>query len=132
MKRMPILLVSSFCMAFLNLHAQMGANWFNKPAIAEVVNPVVGKGGQYQITVAGQNAGNPEVQEFTVVGKESVDGKDGFWLEMTHQGKADSGTGYAKVLFTKDISSFTRLSCNSQASKPWPCPFNRGTRPNLA
>jgi len=111
MKQTRILLVALFSVGFSNLaHAQMGqmaANWFSKPTIGEVVNPVVGKGGQYQITASGQNA--PEVQEFTVVGKESVDGKDGFWLEMMHQGKTDASTGYAKILFTKDDFQFHKI-----------------------
>ena len=129
MKRMPVLLVSSFCMVFSNLaQAQIGANWFNKPAIAEVVNPVVGKGGQYQITVAGQNAANPEFQEFTVVGKEPVDGKDGFWLEIAHQGKTDSATGYAKVLFTKDDFQFHKIVVQQQGQQAMAMPFQPGDK----
>ena len=112
-------------MGFTNLAfaqiGQIGANWFSKPSIAEVVNPVVGKGGQYQITVSGQNA--PEVQEFTVVGKESVDGKDGFWLEISHQGKMDSATGYAKVLFTKDDFQFHKIVVQQPGKQAMAMPF---------
>jgi hypothetical protein len=129
MKRIAVLLLLLICMAFSKpASAQIGANWFSKPTIGEVVNPVVGKGGQYQITVSGQKAANPELQEFTVVGKESVDGKDGFWLEIARLGQTDSGTGYAKVLFTKDDFQFHKIVVQQPGKQAMAMPFQQGDK----
>jgi hypothetical protein len=125
MKRISILLVATFCMGFSNpAKAQMGANWFSKPAIAEVVNPVVGKGAQYQTTSRDQDNAKPEVQEMTVVGKESVEGKEGFWLEMAHQDRNQSGMGYAKILFTKDDFQFHRMIVQQPGQQAIEMPFH--------
>src|SRR4029077_16816593 len=88
--------------------AQMGSNWFNKPAIAEVIHPVVGQGGQYQTTRPGQEHATTDLQEITIVGKESVDGKEGFWMEISHRDKNQSEMTYAKMLFTKEDFQFHR------------------------
>ncbi len=103
MKRTHILSLAAVCFGLLYpaAHAQMGANWFNKPAIAEAVNPVVGKGAQYQTTNRNQNSGKPEIQEITVVGKDSFEGKEAFWLEFTHHADAQSLV-YMKILMTRD------------------------------
>ncbi len=45
-----------------------------------VFNPVVGSGAAYEMTSADGRKSNIE---FAVVGKESVDGKDGYWMEWT-------------------------------------------------
>ncbi len=124
MKRIRILFVAAICLGLSNsAKAQMGANWFNKPAIAEVVNPVVGKGGQYQVTREDQAGTKPQMQEFTVVGKESVDGKDGFWLEIAHQEKNETARGYAKVLFTKDDFQFHRMIMQQPGQQAMEMPF---------
>ena len=47
---------------------------------AEIFNPVVGSGGQYEVTT---EKGDKMVMEIAIVGKDSVDGKDGYWFEMT-------------------------------------------------
>ena len=57
--------------------AQMGMH--AGPAMRGIFNPVVGSGGQYEMTRTGAKT----VMEIAVVGKESVDGKDGYWFEMT-------------------------------------------------
>ena len=48
-----------------------------------ILNPVVGSGGQYEVTT---EKGAKMVMEIAIVGKESVDGKDGYWFEMTISG----------------------------------------------
>lgn len=45
-----------------------------------VFNPVVGAGAEYEMK--GDNGKNTTI-EFAIVGKESVDGQDGYWLEFT-------------------------------------------------
>jgi hypothetical protein len=56
--------------------AQMGMH--AGPAMRGIFNPVVGSGGEYEMTT---DKGKT-VMEISVVGKESVDGKDGYWFEM--------------------------------------------------
>jgi hypothetical protein len=125
MKRMQALVITVLCLGFSTAaHAQMGSNWFNKPAIAEVVNPVVGKGGQYLVTRRDQADVKPEMQEFTVVGKESVEGKEGFWMEIARQDKNQSGMTYAKMLFTKDDFQFHRMVVQQPGQQAMEMPFH--------
>jgi hypothetical protein len=58
--------------------AQMGMH--AGPAMRGIFNPVVGSGGEYEMTT---DQGTKTMMEIAVVGKESVDGKDGYWFEMT-------------------------------------------------
>jgi len=58
--------------------AQMGMHV--APAMRGIFNPVVGSGGEYEMTTA---QGTKMVMEIAIVGKESVAGKDGYWFEMT-------------------------------------------------
>jgi hypothetical protein len=65
-------MLPSFAGAQMGMHAG--------PAMRGIFNPVVGSGGQYEMTTEN---GAKTVMEIAVVGKESVDGKDGYWFEMT-------------------------------------------------
>jgi hypothetical protein len=58
--------------------AQMGMHV--APAMRGIFNPVVGSGGEYEMTA---EKGTKMVMEIAIVGEESVAGKDGFWFEMT-------------------------------------------------
>jgi len=58
--------------------AQMGMHV--APAMRGIFNPVVGSGGEYEMTA---EKGTKMVMEIAIVGKESVAGKDGYWFEMT-------------------------------------------------
>lgn len=59
--------------------AQMGGV-IGRPQPRGLFNPVVGCGAQYEIQGNGRDK---MVMEIDVVGKESVDGKDGYWIEST-------------------------------------------------
>lgn len=50
------------------------------PSWRGVWNPVVGAGGTYEVT---KKDGTKTTMEMAIVGKESVDGKDGYWFEVT-------------------------------------------------
>jgi len=124
MKRFRVLALVMVCHSLgTTAHAQMVSNWFNKPAIAEVINPVVGKGGQYQTTRRDQENATPELQEITIVGKESVGGKEGFWMEVSRQDKAQSGITYAKMLFTKEDFQFHRTVIQQPGQQALEMPF---------
>jgi hypothetical protein len=58
--------------------AQMGR--FSSPHVSGFWNPVVGEGAQYSIQ---SQKGDKTDMQITVVGKESVDGKDAYWYEMS-------------------------------------------------
>ncbi|MFZ0519951.1 MAG: hypothetical protein WAL95_02945 [Candidatus Acidiferrales bacterium] len=62
----------------LGASAQMGMR--NAPQLRGILNPVVGSGGQYEVTTA---KGEKMTMEMVIVGKESVDGKDAYWFENT-------------------------------------------------
>jgi hypothetical protein len=75
--------------------AQMGMH--AGPAMRGIFNPVVGSGGEYEMTT---DKGKT-VMEIAVVGKESVDGKDGYWFEMT-VANASMGEMTSKTLTVLD------------------------------
>jgi hypothetical protein len=121
MKRFRVFFVAAAGLGLLTTaRAQMGSNWFNKPAIAEVINPVVGKGGQYQTTRGDLDT---ELQEITIVGKESVEGKEAFWMEISRRDKKN-GMTYAKMLFTKEDFQFHRMVMQQPGQQAMEMPFH--------
>ena len=58
--------------------AQMGR--FSAPHVMGFWNPVVGEGSEYEMQSAKGDKSNMQI---TIVGKESVDGKDAYWYEMS-------------------------------------------------
>lgn len=64
-------------------HAQMGMDYFTRPAITKAFHPTVGKGGVYETTSNAGGEAKTSTMEIGVVGKESVDGKDAFWIETS-------------------------------------------------
>jgi hypothetical protein len=63
--------------------AQMGMGMRGSPTPHGFFNPIVGAGSEYDITSA---SGSKNTIELAIVGKESVEGKDGYWLEITTSG----------------------------------------------
>lgn len=80
--------------------AQMGMGMrAGPPQIGGVWSPVVGQGAAYEITTKdGKKIG----EELTIVGKESVEGKDGYWLEMATSSPDMGGQMVMKFLFVLD------------------------------
>jgi hypothetical protein len=68
------------------------------PSWRGVWNPVVGAGGTYELT---KKDGTKTTMEMAIVGKESVDGKDGYWFEVTIPG-TEVGTMIMKSLTVRD------------------------------
>ena len=102
----------------------MGMNIFQKPAIASVFHPVVGAGAVYQSTHANAPNDPPTTEEMSVVAKESVDGKDGYWLEFAVQDKKSGGTMYAKALITTDDFSFHRMVFQQPGQQAMEMPYH--------
>jgi hypothetical protein len=79
-------------------NAQMGGMMGQGPRPRGLFNPIVGQGAQYEIQ--GGN-GNKAVVEIDIVGKESVNGKDGFWFE-TVMSNPQTGNMVMKILTVPD------------------------------
>jgi hypothetical protein len=102
--------------------AQMGMNLFQKPAIAKFINPVVGKGAQYETIRTNSNREKVRTMEMGVVAKESIDGKEGFWMQMvTTDNKGEPML--AKTLVSREDFQFHKMiiQMNGQAME---MPFN--------
>ncbi|MGC2331753.1 MAG: hypothetical protein WA581_09890, partial [Candidatus Acidiferrales bacterium] len=78
---------AAFCACCLSLTmlataagAQIGMGMRQRSLPSGVFNPVIGSGAAYDV----QPTNGPKTSiEYAIVGKESVDGKDGFWMEWT-------------------------------------------------
>ncbi len=69
------------------------------PSWRGVWNPVVGAGGTYEVTK--KKDGSKTTMDMAIVGKESVDGKDAYWFEVTIPG-TEMGTMIMKSLTVRD------------------------------
>lgn len=85
--------------------AQMGMDLFKRPAIAKAFHPVVGKGSVYQDT---EKDSRSRTWEISIVGKESVDGKEAYWMEFVST-ESDGKTVMGKTLITPDDLQFHRI-----------------------
>lgn len=87
MKTLKVIVASClFALAFAAIaSAQTGPGMMQQgPQPRGLFNPIVGSGAQYEVQKGGANDGGKKtVMEIDVVGKESVNGKDGYWLETT-------------------------------------------------
>jgi hypothetical protein len=124
------LVVVSFSLP-ASVRAQMGMDMFKKPSFTKVFNPVVGKGAEYQ-TIKTDSKTTPQSTQMFIVGKESVDGKDGYWMEIvttTEKG----GNFVGKMLFTKDDFQFRRMVIQVPGQGAMEMPFNpaQGTKQSL-
>ncbi len=108
MKRTFIgLLVLSVCIVLSPAaNAQFGGGIFKKPNISDIFHPVVGQGALYEEQ---HKDGSKTSLEMSVVGKETMDGQEGFWFEVGHSAKGSEGFSYSKMLVTKDPFEIHRM-----------------------
>ena len=103
--------------------AQMGMDLFKKPDIAKAFNPVVGKGAQYLNTTTSAAPAKSSTMEISIVGKESVEGKEGYWMEfVSSTEKNQSFVG--KVLFTPSDFQYHRMIMQMAGQGAMEMPFN--------
>ena len=76
------------------LGAQMGMGP-RTPDMSGIWHPVVGSGGAYEMT---DREGKKSQLEMTIVGKEDVNGKTGYWMEMALASPRSGGQMYVKNL----------------------------------
>jgi hypothetical protein len=102
MRILKVAAACAFCLSILaaSASAQMGMGM--RPSMPQgIFNPTIGSGAQYEST---NSDGVKSTIEFTVVGKETVNGKDAYWLEWsTPSGKM--GEMVMKVLISPDSSN---------------------------
>jgi len=96
--------------------AQMGMR--SSPMPRGVFNPVLGSGAAYEITTA---EGRKMDIEYAIVGKESVDGKDGYWMEWTTNAMGN-GEMVMKVLTVPGDTTTTRLIMQMPGRAPMEMP----------
>jgi hypothetical protein len=125
MKRMQlVLLAAAGCLCVTGTAAaQGGMNFFKKPNIADIFKPVVGHGAVYEQQRTDQQDAPKTTMEMSVVGKEMVDGKEGFWMEVGHSEKSGE-MGYGKMLITKDDFQFHRMIFQQPGKPAMEIPFN--------
>ena len=93
--------------AVLTLAMPLGAQMFGPkvPTLSGIWHPVVGTGASYEITKDGKKS---EI-EITIVGKEDVEGKTAFWLEMAMTDPGTSQQVYAKNLMSVSDTGVTSM-----------------------
>jgi hypothetical protein len=106
-------------------NGQMGMDLFRRPAITKAIHPVVGKGAQYQ-TVNKDNADKPTMMELGVISKESVDGKDAYWMQFANI--RDGKTTVGKALVTPDDFQFHRMIMEIPGQGAMEMPVNQSAR----
>jgi len=95
---------ASFLLVLGTASAQMGMGMRQTPMPHGIFSPVVGSGAAYEIT---SSDGRKSDVEYAIVGKESVIGKDAYWMEFTTN--AGSGTMIMKMLTSISEATASRV-----------------------
>ena len=123
MQRSPLaaILLALLLLAVVSLaHAQMGMDIFKRPSITKAFHPVVGQGAAYLSTDKNGGTRNTEIG---IVGKDSADGKDGFWMEFISSAN-DGKQMVGKVLITTDDFQFHRMIFQQSGQQAMEMPAN--------
>ena len=105
MKTKRVLTLLAVLAIALPLSAQMGMGP-RMPDMSGIWHPVVGTGAAYDMT--GRD-GTKSQMEITIVGKESVNGKDGYWMEMAMANPRSGGQMYVKNLIAPTDNGMTSV-----------------------
>jgi len=92
--------------------AQRGMS--SMPEMRGVWNPVVGAGGAYEF----DNNGKKQQIEFAVVGKEDVQGKEGYWLEFTAQSERGGVVSKTLIVVDGDDTHIARMVVQPAGQSP--------------
>jgi len=107
------------------VHAQMGMNLFKKPNITDIFKPVVGKGGVYETQHLDKDQ-PARTMEMTIVGKDTVDGQDAFWFEVSREDEKKHQPVYTKMLVTRDFQ-FHKMVFQQPGQQAMEMPFHPET-----
>lgn len=129
MKRTLLSTLAVCCCVALSpeAHAQFGGKMnFFKPNIADFFHPVVGAGAAYEQT---NKDGKKHNVEFTVVAKDTFEGKEAYWFEFTMEFDSKSGQPtYSKALVTKDDFEFHKIVLQMPGQPAMEMPYNPGEK----
>jgi hypothetical protein len=103
-----------------------GLSPFKKPNIADIFKPVVGNGAVYETQRTDQRGAPKQPLEMTVVGKESFEGKEAYWLEFAHTDAGSASLGYAKMPMTKDDFQPHRMIVQQPGQQAMELPLHAG------
>lgn len=129
MKRSKLVVAGIFACTLLTgaASAQMGMQFFKKPNIADIFNPVVGNGAVYESS----HGDSKRTMEMSIVGREAVGTQDGYWMEVTNNDDARAGgPTYAKILITKDDFQFHKMIMQMPGKPPIELPMGMNGKAN--
>jgi hypothetical protein len=98
-----------------NAAAQRG---MGMPEMHGVWNPVVGAGAVYDM----DNDGKKQQMEFAVVGKEDVQGKEGYWMEFSVQSERGSVVGKNLIVMDGEDTRIQRMIVQPPGQDPMEFP----------
>jgi hypothetical protein len=130
MKRIQVVLIAAIgCLGVTSsMFAQLGMNMFRKPNITDIFKPVVGSGALYEQQRTDSQRG-PTQMEMSIVGKELVDGEQGYWMEFGIQDSKSGQMIYGKSLVTKDFK-FKKMVFQLPGQPAMETPFNPSEQTN--
>jgi hypothetical protein len=102
-KQLLWLAIAIFLCVAASTRAQMGMNLFTKPNIEDIFKPVVGRGGVYEMQNASKKDEAPRTMEMSIVAKDTFEGQDAFWFEVSRNDDKTGQPSYAKMLVTRDF-----------------------------
>jgi hypothetical protein len=103
--------------------AQMGMDLFKKPSFTKVFHPVVGQGAEYETTSKRGSADKTSKMDMGIVGKESVNGKDAYWMQVILE--VDKGqTMVSKMLMNPGDFQSTRVITQMPGRPAMEMPLN--------
>jgi hypothetical protein len=123
MNRLTLIAVAS-CMlviAAAPARAQVDLNFFKHSAVEKYLNPVVGKGAEYQSMEKESSGGKTRTTVIGIVGKESFEGKEAFWMEVANN--ADGQSSLVKMLITRDDFGFHKMILQPPGQQAMEMPF---------
>jgi hypothetical protein len=127
MKRLS-LIVAVCClltMVATRTPAQVDLNFFRTSHIAKYLNPVVGKGAEYTSSDKDSPADKTRTMTMGVVGKESFQGKEAFWMEVV---STDGNHPMLfKMLITRDDFEFHKTVMQMPGQPAMEMPINPNT-----
>ena len=95
--KQPLTILFAVLTGVLPVAAQMGMGMGRVPTLSGVWHPVVGTGAAYDVT---KSDGTKMPFEILIVGKEDVDGKPAYWMEMSMVDSRMDAPVYVKSLTT--------------------------------
>jgi hypothetical protein len=125
MNRLLLIVIGS-CMLVISAapaHAQVDLNFFKHSAVEKYLNPVVGKGAEYQSTEK-DAGGKTRTTAIGIVAKDSFEGKEAFWMEVASN--TDGQASLVKMLITRDDFGFHKMILQPPGQQAMEMPFNPG------